>query len=181
MTNYRRRKPKPKEVVRKFVTNDKITATEVRLIGEDGNFIAIMSMEEARELADEQGKDLVEINPKAEPPVIKLIEFTKFKYQQEKSEKKVTKPNDEVKVLRVSVRISPHDLLVQSKKADEFIRKGNKAKLQVQLQRREKAYPELATETMNNFIAAITEPYTFENPPKMVGDSVFAIIKPKKI
>lgn len=181
MTNYRRRKPKPREVTRKFVTNDKISASEVRLIGEDGDFIAIMSMEEARALAEEQDKDLVEINPKAEPPVIKLIEFSKFKYQQEKSEKKVVKPIDDVKVLRVSVRISPHDLLVQAKKADEFLRKGNKVKLQVQLKGREKAHPELAEEVIQTFIGQVTEVYTFESPAKLVGDSAFAVLKPKKV
>ena len=141
--------------------------------------VGIMTLAEAKALALEQEKDLVEINPKAEPPVIKLIEYSKFKYQQDKAEKNKVKGGDEEKVLRVSVRISPHDLLVQAKKADEFLKKGLKVRLQVQMRGREKSHPEVATEVMQQFIGMITEVYSMDAQPKLVGDSAFAFLKKK--
>ena len=179
MTNYRRRRSKPKDTTRKFVVNQKIHANEVRLIDEESQMLGIMTLAEARAIATEQDKDLVEINPKATPPVIKLIEYSKFKYQQDKAEKNKAKGGDEEKVLRVSVRISPHDLTVQAKKADEFLKKGLKVRLQVQMRGREKSHPEVASQVMIQFIGMVTEQYSMENPPKLVGDSAFAFLKKK--
>jgi len=86
MTNYRRRRSKPKDTTRKFVVNQKIHANEVRLIDEESQMLGIMTLAEARAIATEQDKDLVEINPKATPPVIKLIEYSKFKYLMTKAQ-----------------------------------------------------------------------------------------------
>jgi translation initiation factor IF-3 len=180
MTNYRRRKAKPKEVVKKYTTNERISAIEVRVINEDGEMVGVMTREEALQLADDEEKDLIEINPKAVPPVVKLIEYSKFKYQMDKAEKNKAKSSDDTKTLRVSVRISVHDLLVQAKKADEFLKKNLKVKLQVQMRGREKSHPELAKETMDKFLELITGEYTLENEPKLISDSCFAQLKPNK-
>jgi translation initiation factor IF-3 len=178
MTNYRRRKAKPKETVKKYNVNDRIAANEVRVISESGEMVGIMSLEEAQNLADDSDLDLIEINPKATPPIVKLMSFSKFKYIQDKSEKNKTKTTNEIKTLRVSVRISIHDLGVQAKKADEFLKKGIKVKLQVQMKGREKSHPELAREVMDSFISLISVNYTMEADPKLVGDSCFVFLKP---
>ena len=179
MTNYRRRKAKPVITpVKEFAVNNRIKSLNVRVIGDDGQMIGIMTKMQALQMAEEADKDLVEINPKAEPPIVKLIELNKFKYQLEKSEKKVKV--ETLKILRVSVRISIHDLQVQARKADIFIEKKFKVKLQVQMRGRERAHPEVAQETMTNFLAQIKEEYLFENPVKLLGDSCLCTIKSAK-
>jgi translation initiation factor IF-3 len=178
MTNYRRRKAKPKEIVKKFNINERISAGEVRVIDEAGEMVGVMTMEQALTLADETEKDLVEINPKANPPVVKLIQYSKFKYQQDKAEKSKPKSVDDNKTLRVSVRISVHDLAVQAKKADEFLKKGIKVKLQVQMRGREKSHPELSQEVMVKFLSLVTYEYKTEAEAKLLGDSCFIFLKP---
>lgn len=179
MANYNRRKRvKPKEEKKRFNINDKIKADEIRLISEDGEMIGVMTLQEAIDKADEDNLDLIEINPKANPPIIKLMSYSKFKYIQDKAEKNKVKTNNETKTLRVSVRISVHDLKVQAKKADQFLSKGNKVKLQVQMKGREKAHPEIARETMDQFLSLIESDYIAENDPKQVGDSCYSLLKP---
>lgn len=180
MTNYRRKKSKPKEVGRSYQVNNRITAERIRLINDAGEMLGVMSMPEAMKMADEQLMDVVLINPKAEPPVAKLIEYSKFKYQIDKAEKNKPKGGDDIKNLLVSVRIAPHDLGVQAKKADEFLGKGIKVRLQVRMRGREKSHPELAQETMGNFLSMINEQHSMETEPKLMGDSCFALLKPKK-
>ena len=92
--------------------------------------------------------------------------------------KNKVKTAGEDKTLRVSVRISVHDLAVQAKKADEFLKKGIKVKLQVQMRGREKSHPEVASETMTVFLSLLTYEYKIENDPKLVGDSCFVFLKP---
>jgi translation initiation factor IF-3 len=180
MTNYRRKKSKPKEPVKQFIINTRIHASTVRIINEAGDMVGIYSREDALKLADEQNMDLIEINPKAQPPVVKLIEYSKFKYQLDKSARSKPKTGDEVKTLMVSVRIATHDLQVQSRKADEFLKKGSKVRLQVRMKGRERSHPELAAELMTSFLALITEGYIIDSPAKLVGDSCLCSLKPKK-
>ena len=179
MTNYRRRKPQVKPQTKRFNVNNQITAEEVRIIDEEGEMVGVYKRNEALKLAEERELDLIEINPKAVPSVAKLMEYTKFKYQQDKAEKTKPKVNTDAKVLRVKVSISLNDLKVRAKKADEFLSKGLKVKLQVQMRGRERQYPDVAKDVMVQFIDAITEPFDFETEPKLVGDSSFCTIKAK--
>jgi len=182
MTNYRRKKSSNynKVPTKQFNINRSISSSQVRIIDDQGNMLGVFDTKEALKMAEEKELDLIEINPKALPPIVKLIEYTKFKYQQDKAEKTKPKLVNEIKILRVSVRISVHDLLVQAKKADEFLSKDIKVKLQVQMRGREKQFPEVAQETMKKFLELVTFEYSFENEPKLLGDSDFCIIKPKK-
>jgi translation initiation factor IF-3 len=180
MTNYRRKRPPIRDTTKQFSVNNQITSPEIRVIDEEGGMVGIYAIRDALRMAEEKEMDLIEINPKANPPVVKLIEYTKFKYQQDKAEKTKPKVSTDIKTLRVSVRISIHDLQVQARKADEFLEKGLKVKLQVQMQRREKQHPEVAVETMQSFLQVITQPYLYETEPKLVGDSSYCTIKPKK-
>ena len=181
MTNYRRRHRSTQQAGPSFRANHQIRYPQVRVVDEEDGFVGLMTSQEALRLANEKEKDLVEINPKALPPVVKIMDYNKFKYHLQKSGS--TKPKTEKdKTIRVSVRIGPHDLEVQAKKCDEFLGKGFSIKLQVQMKGREKAYPHVAEEVIHSFISLIATPFSYIQEPKLVADSYFATIKsaPKK-
>jgi translation initiation factor IF-3 len=181
MTNYRRRRAKPVDTTRKFKINKQIRAEEVRLLDPEGAMLGVFSAREAYAMAQEQELDLIEINPKSEPPVCRIMDYNKFKYQQSKSGAANKPRKTEMKTLRVSVRVSLNDLQVRAKKAEQFLEKGMKVKLQAQMKGREKAHPEVASETMVNFLKMINEElYVMESEANLLGDSCFAVIKPKK-
>jgi translation initiation factor IF-3 len=180
MTNYRRRRKPQKDNTKKFKYNNVIQGDEFRVLDEEGVMIGVLTRGEAFRMAEEKEVDLVEINPKANPPVVKLIDFNKFKYQQAKADALKPKKTKELKTIRVSVRVSLNDLGVRAKKIDEFLEKELKVKLQVQMKGRERSHPEVAEETMQNLINMIEGSFIFENEPKLVGDSYYATIKPKK-
>ncbi len=174
MTNYRRRRKKYKrDSSPRFNVNTRIRAKEVRLINEEG-MLGIMSIEKAKGMAEELEMDLVEINPKASPPVVKLVDYNKFKYQLAKAKEKQVQKKD--KLLRVSVRVSDNDLKVRAKKADDFLQKGMKVRLQVQMKRREKAYPDVAKEVMDKFLDFVESEYKLVDEVKLTGDSYFAYL-----
>jgi translation initiation factor IF-3 len=180
MTNYRRKRTIPKDKSPKFAINEDIRADEMRVLDEEGQMLGVFTRAEVSRISQEKELDIIEVNPKANPPVVKLMDYNKFKYQFGKSQAAKAKQIDDTKNIRVSVRISIHDMLVQARKIDTFLEKGLKVRLQVQMRGREKQHPEVAQETMNTFIGLITKPYVFENEPKLAGDSDFATIKPKK-
>ncbi len=179
MSNYRRkRKAPPKDPFKKYIINQNIQGDQFRVIDIDDTMIGILSKSETMALAEEKEVDVVEINPKAEPKVVKLIDYNKFKYQLSKNATKAK--SDELKTIRVSVRISLNDLKVRANKIDEFLKEGKRVKIQVQMRGREKAYPEIARQTLNTFVGLITEKYTFENEPTLSGDSYLVTLIPKK-
>jgi translation initiation factor IF-3 len=180
MTNYRRKKNLPKPVGKRFNVNSQVAGTEFRVINEEGGMVGILSRAELFALAEEKELDIVEINPKAEPPVVKVIDYHKFKYQLQKSESSKPAKGTETKTILVSVRISIHDLKVRVNKIHEFLERGDKVKLQVKMKAREKSHPEVAQETLKTFLSLIEDQYTFENNPELLGDSYIATIKPKK-
>jgi translation initiation factor IF-3 len=181
MTNYRRKRTPPKDTGKKFNINNQIQAKEVRVLDEEGQMLGIFHIKEAIRIAEEKELDIIEINPKAVPPVVRMMDFYKFKYQQAKSDAAKPKKKDEIKTLRVSVRVSINDLGVRAKKIKEFLEKGFRVKLQVQMKGREKAHPEVAEETMKTFVGLVdVEDYIWESEPKLMGDSVYATMKPKK-
>lgn len=182
MRNFRKKNSRPqvKDAQKDYRLNGEITSPQVRVIdGEDGGMIGVLSVSDALALAEERELDLVEINPKAEPPVCKLIEWTKFKYQQEKSEHKQKAKED--KTIRLSVRVADNILEVRGRQVEGFLEKGHKVRLQIQMRGREKAYPEIALETLQKFLTYISEEkYALESELKQTGDSYFAFLKPRK-
>jgi translation initiation factor IF-3 len=154
---------------------------EVRLIDQEGKMVGIVRTSEALRLAQEQQVDLVEISPNATPPVAKLLNYDKFRYQQEKqaqqSRKKVKKIS--VKGVRLSVRIGTHDLEFKAKRSNEFLAEGNKVKIDVVMRGREQAHAQLAFDLINRFIALITIPHIKEAGPKKLGNTVSVIIGPE--
>ena len=132
-------------------------------------------------MALEAQVDLVEISPNANPPVVKLLDYDKYRYQQEKqaqqAKKKVKKVS--VKGIRLSVRIGAHDLEFKAKQSNEFVAEGNKVKIDVVMRGREQAHPNLAFELIDKFLQLITVPYTKESGPTKMGNTVSVIIGPQ--
>lgn len=147
------RKAKPKQEKR-FRANTQIRATEVFLIDEDGEKIGKIPTEEALQRAREAELDLVEVNPKEDLPIAKIMDYGQFKYEQEKKahKQKAQQKKIETKGVRLSVRISKHDFSFRLDQAVKFLQKGNKLKIELILKGREKAHPEKAAETINEFV-----------------------------
>ena len=139
--------------------NRHIRAEEVRVIGVNGEHVGNIPTQEAVALAESQGLDLVEINPKAQPPVCRIVEYGQFKYQQEKEErmKRAHQKATEVKGIRISARISEHDRDTRLKQSVKFLSKGNKLKLELILRGRENAQKDRAADIVKSFIVSLKE------------------------
>lgn len=157
---WRKAKAKPEK---KFWTNERIRAVEVFVIGLDGEQIGVMNTKKALELARESNYDLVEVNPSAEPPVAKIMDFGQFKYEKEKKAHKQKQQQKKVdtKGIRLSVRISPNDLKLRLDQAKKFFKKGHKVKIDLILKGRERQHPAKAAEVMKDFAQAL------ENDPEL--------------
>ncbi len=154
------RKPKPKKTQEKrFRANQQIHASSVLLIDENGEKLGEISIQEALQKAKEADMDLIEVNPKGEPPVAKIGDLGKMKYDQEKKAHKQRQQQKkvEVKGIRLSVRISKHDFDLRVRQGQKFLEKGNKLKVELTLKGREKQHPEKAREMVQSFIAALRE------------------------
>ncbi len=147
------RKAKPK-ISKKFKANKEIQADKVFLINEEGENIGVIDFGKALNMAEEADLDLVEVNPKADPPVCKIMDYGQFKYEFEKKMHKQKQQQKKVdtKGVRLSVRISEHDLNLREKQAVKFLSKGHKLKIDLILRGREKAHPEKAKEIINKFV-----------------------------
>lgn len=158
---HRWRRPKPKIVIR-YRTNQWIRAEKVRLIDENGEPIGIVPIADALTRAREAGLDLVEVSPKADPPVARIVDHGKFQYQQEKREREQKKraKKVEVKGIRISFRISEHDLSVREEQAKRFLEEGNKVRVEMVLRGREHLHTDRARTIVEDFI-------------KRLGDSVY--------
>jgi len=148
---WRKAKPKPEK---KFRINNQIRAENVFLINEFGEQKGETPTKEALDLAKEAELDLVEVNPKAELPIVKIMDYGQFKYEKEKKahKQKVQQKKVTTKGVRLSVRISEHDLELRLKQAIKFLTKGQKLKIDLILKGREKAHPEKAKEIIKSFV-----------------------------
>ena len=155
---------------------------ECRLIAEDHQY-GIVSIDYARQIADEMGLDLVEVSPSAKPPVVKLIDYGKFKYNQQKkaNEAKKKQANVQLKEIQFRPNIDVHDLETKLKRADRFFLQGDKVKIVMQFRGREMAYKESRIEKFNDILKTLVESGAIvENEPKMVGNRIIAILAPDK-
>jgi len=151
------------------------------VIDEEGNMLGIMPTAEALSKAKDLGLDLIEISPKANPPVAKLLSFDKFRYQQEKAiqQQKKKQKKVEIKGIRLSVRIGQHDLEFKAGTADKFLTRGDKVKIDMLLRGREKANIDFAAEVIKNFLSAVKTPCNIEQEPKRLGSFITVVIAPK--
>lgn len=150
------------------------------MIDEDGKNIGTMETPEALRLAQERGLDLIEIAPNVNPPVCRIMDFGKFKYDREKGEREHGKKQKEIEIkgIRIGFTTGKHDLELRAKQAKEFLAEGDKVRIDMRLRGREKAHGQLAFQKFNEFLEMIGE-YTLESPPKRFPQGFIAVITKK--
>lgn len=161
MRIHRHRNQKPKFEVPLFNANDRIVVPQVRVIDEKGEMLGVLDKDKAIAIAAERGMDLVEVNPKADPPVCKFLNFGQFKYQKEKEARKQKAQSAEVEIkgIRLSLRIGIGDLETRHQQAKKFFERGDKVKAELPLRGREKAFRDGAKEVIEKFIALLRADY----------------------
>ncbi len=159
--------------------NGKIRAREVRVIGHDGQQVGILPLNEALGLARQQGVDLVEISPNAVPPVCRIVDYGKFKYEQSKKDKDTKKSNaGKVKEVQLSVKIDPHDFGVKLQHAIDFFCDDMKVKIALRFRGREMAHTEYGVQVINKFIKESAPYATPEMQPKVIGKGISLTLNP---
>lgn len=160
--------------------NGRIRAREVRVVGPQGTQIGILSLHEAINLARSQGMDLVEVAANANPPVCRIVDYGKFRYEQSKKEKESRKSQHVGRVKEIQLRpgIDEHDFKVKLNHAIEFLCEDNKVKLNLRYRGREMAHQEIGLEVMNRFINQLGSWGTSPEPPRKAGRNVNAIVNP---
>ena len=161
--------------------NEDIRDKEVRLIGEDGEQLGILSSEQALEIAEERGLDLVKISPQAVPPVCKLMNYGKFRFEQSKREKEAKKNQHtvEIKEIRMSPGIDVGDFNTKLKNAQKFLSEGNRVKVSVRFRGREMAHTEIGKDLLDQFAASCTEMANLEKNAKLEGRNMSIFLAPK--
>ena len=166
------------KIAKYFRINERIQAKELRVIGDDGSQIGVLSLQEALAKAQEAGLDLVEIAPNINPPVAKIVDFQKFRYQENKKEQAAKKKSRDVELKEVwlSPRIAQHDLEVRLRRVTEFLEKGNKVKLSIKFKGREMAHPEAGHEVLHQAMAFLGDKVGIERETKFEGRNLATII-----
>ena len=162
--------------------NEQIRDREVRLIGEDGEQLGIMSAREAMKIAQEAELDLVKIAPAAKPPVCKVIDYGKYKYEQTRREKEARKKQKtvEVKEVRLSPNIDTNDLNTKINNAKKFISKGNKVKVTLRFRGREMAHVQQSKHILDDFAEHLVDVAVVEKPAKMEGRAMSMVLTEKR-
>lgn len=167
--------------ISELMINEQIRDREVRVIGENGDQLGIMSSKDALKLAREAELDLVKIAPTAKPPVCKIIDYGKYRYELARKEKEARKKQKtvDVKELRLSPSIDTHDVQVKVKKANEFLKDGDKVKISIRFRGREIGHSKVGMQIMEDFAKATEEFGVIDKPAKMEGKSLVMFLAPK--
>ena len=169
-------------IKREHQINEEIRDREVRLIGDDGAQLGIMSSREAQAIADDKGLDLVKISPTANPPVCKIMNYGKYLFELTKKAKEAKKNQKvvEIKEVQLSMTIDVGDLNVKAKQTLKFLSQGNKVKVSIRMRGRQMAHSELGIEVMNRFFEMVKEQGQMEKKPLMEGRNIFMMLAPLK-
>ena len=161
--------------------NDEITASSCRLIGVDGSQLGLFAIRDAQRVADDQGLDLVEIAPNAEPPVCKVMDYGKFKFEQQKRDKEARKNQHvvEIKEVRMSPGIDVNDFNVKLRNAQKFLAEGNRVKVTVRFRGREMAHTDIGRDLLNQFAEQCAEVAVLDKTPKLEGRMMSIFLSPK--
>ncbi len=161
--------------------NEEIRAKEVRLIGADGGQLGIVAGNEAQRMATEQNLDLVMIAPQAAPPVCRIMDYGKFRFEQAKRDKEAKKNQKviDIKEIRLSLKIDTHDFETKLNHAIKFLTAGDKVKVSMRFRGREMAHAQLGTGTMTKFAEGCAEIANVEKMPKLEGRSMIMFLAPK--
>ena len=170
---------------RELRINRQIRAHQVLVIDENGVQRGVMSVPEACRLADEAGMDLVEVSPNANPPVCKILDFGRYRYEMEKKSREAKKNQTVVKIkeIRMQPKIEKHDLETKSKAIAEFLQQGNKVKVSIRFRGRELAHPELGNVVLDKILDALTElgvQYNLDKGALMEGKMMSMTVSPSK-
>ena len=161
--------------------NEQIRDKEIRLIGTEGEQLGIMSSRDALRLAEEAGLDLVKIAPNAKPPVCKIVDYGKYRYEMIRKEKEAKKKQKviEVKEIRLSPNIDTNDLNTKINAANKFITKGDKVKVTLRFRGREMAHMNTSKHILDDFAASLADVANIEKAPKVEGRSMTMFLAPK--
>ncbi len=164
-----------------MLINEDIRDKEVRVVGNDGSQLGIMTSRDALKLALEQNLDLVKIAPQATPPVCRIMDYGKFRFEQAKREKDARKNQKivDIKEVRLSLNIDTHDFNTKLNHAIRFLQDGDKVKASIRFRGREMAHSSMGLETMKRFAEACSEVGNVEKQPKLEGRSMLMFIAPK--
>jgi translation initiation factor IF-3 len=161
--------------------NEEITDKELRLIGDDGAQLGIMSASQALDIAAEKGLDLVKISPNAVPPVCKIMDYGKYRFEQTKREKEARKNQHiiEIKEIRMSPSIGDNDFNVKLRNGQKFLKDGDRLKVAVRFRGREMAHTAIGEELLNKFAAECADIATVDKAPKLEGRNMSIFLSPK--
>ena len=167
-----------------YLVNESIRFPKMLVIDQDGNALGVKERKEALGIARDANLDLLCLNPNANPPVCKILDFGKYRYQQEKKKKENDKKQkammQDVKQIQLSPVIDVHDIETKGRHAVNFLKGGDKVRIVVRFRGRQLAHPEVGEEVMNRFIAMCSEVGTIEKEPVMNGKNLIATLTPKK-
>jgi len=165
-----------------LLINEEIREKEVRVIGDDGETLGMMSGNAALKLAYDRGLDLVLIAPQATPPVCRIMDYGKYRFDREKKEKEAKKKQQvvELKEVQLSCRIDVHDFETKARNAIRFLKAGNKVRVVVRFRGREMAHQEMGRDVMARFEQAVSEAGTVDKKPVLDGRNLSMVIVPVK-
>ncbi|MBQ7668786.1 MAG: translation initiation factor IF-3 [Clostridia bacterium] len=161
--------------------NEEIREKEIRVIGPDGAMLGVMSSAEALEIANEKDLDLVMIAPTAVPPVCKVMDYGKYRFEEMKKEKEAKKKQKviDIKEIRISPNIEQHDFEFKVKNAKSFLASGNKVKITLRFKGREAAYASLGEKVLHSFAEALEDVAVVDKEPKLEGRNMTMFLSPK--
>jgi len=167
---------------RELSVNEGIRDKEVRVIDVNGEQLGIMSPKKALEIAQQKDLDLVMVAPNAKPPVCRIMDYGKYRFDMAKREKEARKHQRtiNVKEVRLSANIEEHDMGVKAKHADKFLKAGDKVKVSIRFRGREMAHTSIGYDVMNRFVEMITQEHIVERKPKLEGRNMIMILAPKE-
>ena len=174
----KRRSRQPRRNQDQYRVNHQIRIPQIRVIGADGDQLGIMSPDEARDIAEDAGLDLVEVAPKAKPPVCRIMDYGKFRYEQSKKASASKAARVELKTLRMRPKTDTHDLQTILNKARKFLGKGDRVKFVMRMRGREQAHIGLWIDKMNDMVAEIDDVATVVQTPKVEGRMITAMVEP---
>ncbi len=168
--------------ISELMINEQIRDKEIRLIGEDGEQLGIMSAKDALKMAKEAELDLVKIAPTAKPPVCKIVDYGKYRYEQARKEKEAKKKQKvtEVKEIRLSPNIDENDLNTKANQAKKFLTKGDKVKVALRFRGREMAHMATSKQILDSFFERVSDVAVIEKPAKMEGRSMIMFLGEKR-
>lgn len=169
------------KISKELLVNNKIRAKDVRVVGTEGEQLGIMQLEDALKLAREKNLDLVNVAPQAKPPVCRIMDFGKYKYEQSKREKEARKKQRSITVKEIKMRpnIEEHDLQVKVRNGLRFLSAGDKVKVSVIFRGRQITHPELGKKLCLQMAEELSEVSVVERPPKLEGRNMIMILAPK--